>query len=250
MDCWAKGGGKEGQGPQGKKAKKSGKLNSEAANIAEDKDRVWMAAVDDSSDADDEGELVGCFGEEDDEDFWFTDSKSNSPPSPTSTFDFIDSSDIFNDSGDLLDNCELMPDLQDITDSSDDEEDNIPLLKSFSDSSEDEDGLYCDYKVPEKSVNVEEEYDSMPELTPDYDDSEDNNSEVGDFSGEFLDGEVDGLVEDLGEDAVTRTFTCAMLANTGRITEGVEKPHDSGASCHMTAYRDRLENFGCAPCIS
>ena len=104
-DCWAKGGVKEGQGPQGKKAKKSGKLSSESANIAEDKDRVWMAAMDDSSNAYDEGELVGCFREEDDKDFWFTDGKSNSPPSPTSTFDFIDSSNIFNDSGDLSDNC-------------------------------------------------------------------------------------------------------------------------------------------------
>ena len=75
-----------------------------------------------------------------------------------------------------------MPDLEDITDSSDDEEDNVPSLKSFSDSSEDENDLYGDYKVPEKSVNIEEEYDSMPELIPDYDDSE-----VGDFSREFLD---------------------------------------------------------------
>ena len=50
-----------------------------------------MSAVDDSSNADNEGELVGCFGEEDDEDFWFTDGKSNSPPSPMSSFDFIDS---------------------------------------------------------------------------------------------------------------------------------------------------------------
>ena len=32
-----------------------------------------MADVDDSSDADDEEELVGCFGEEDDEDLWFMD---------------------------------------------------------------------------------------------------------------------------------------------------------------------------------
>ena len=35
-----------------------------------------MAAVDDSSDADDEEKLVGCFGEEANEDFWFTDGKS------------------------------------------------------------------------------------------------------------------------------------------------------------------------------
>ena len=51
-----------------------------------------MAAVDDSSNADNEGELVECFGEEDDEDLWFKGGKSNSPPSPMSTFDFIDSS--------------------------------------------------------------------------------------------------------------------------------------------------------------
>ena len=42
MDCWKKGGGKEGQGLRGKKG---GKLSGESANIAEDKDRVWMAAV-------------------------------------------------------------------------------------------------------------------------------------------------------------------------------------------------------------
>ena len=64
-DCWAKGGGKEGQGPWGKKAKKSEKLSGESANIAEDEDGVWMAGVDDSSNADNEGELVGCLGEED-----------------------------------------------------------------------------------------------------------------------------------------------------------------------------------------
>ena len=76
----------------------------------------------------------------------------------------------------------------------------------------------------------------MPELIPDYDDLEDDNSEVGDFFREFLDDEGDRLVEDLGEDAFTRTFTCAMLANAGRTAEGVETElYDSGASCHMTA---------------
>ena len=84
----------------------------------------------------------------------------------------------------------------------------------------------------------------MPELIPDYDDLEDDNSEVGDFSGEFLDGEGDKLVEDLGEDAFTRTFTCAMLANAGSTAEGVETElYDSRAWHHMTTYRDCLENF-------
>ena len=127
-----------------------------------------------------------------------------------------------------------MPDPEDIADSSDDEEDDIPLLKSFSDSPEDEDDLYGNYKVPEKSANIKEGYDSMPKLIPD---SEDDNLEFGEFSKEFLDGEGDRLVEDLGGDAFTRTFTCVMLANTGRVTEGVETElYDSGASHHLTTY--------------
>ena len=41
-----------------------------------------------------------------------------------------------------------------------------------------------------------------------------------------------------------RSFTCTMLANIGRVTEGVETElYDSGASCHMSTYHDRLENF-------
>ena len=79
----------------------------------------------------------------------------------------------------------------------------------------------------------------MPELIPDYNDSEDDNSGVGDLSREFLDGKGDRLVEDLCEDAFTRTFMCAMLENTGRITKGVETElYNSGASCHMTVYHD------------
>jgi hypothetical protein len=66
----------------------------------------------------------------------------------------------------------LKPDLEDITDSSDNEEDDVPSLKLFLESSEDEDNLYGDYQVPEmsgESANIEEGYDSMPNLIPDYD---------------------------------------------------------------------------------
>ena len=83
-----------------------------------------------------------------------------------------------------------MPDLEDVTDSSDDKEGDIP---SSSATSEDEDDLYSDYKVPErseKSANIEEGYDSMPELIPDYENLEDDNSEDGNFSRVFLDGEA------------------------------------------------------------
>ena len=135
-----------------------------------------------------------------------------------------------------------MLNLEDITDSSDDEENDIPLLKSFSEASENEDNLYGDYKAPEvseKSANLEEAYDSMPKLIPNYDNLEDDDLEDGNFSGEFLDSEEDRLVEYLGSDAFTRTFMCVMLANTGRVTEGVETElYDSRKLCHMTAYHD------------
>jgi hypothetical protein len=149
-----------------------------------------------------------------------------------------------------------MLNLEDITDSSDDEENDIPLLKSFSEASENEDNLYGDYKAPEvseKSANLEEAYDSMPKLIPNYDNLEDDDLEDGNFSGEFLDSEEDRLVEYLGSDAFTssvatvatvatlftRTFMCAMVANTGRVTEGVETElYDSRKLCHMTAYHD------------
>ena len=101
----------------------------ESVNVAEDKDRVWMVAVDDCSNANNEGELVECFGEEDNEDFWLTDGKSNSPPSSTSTFYFIDSSNLFDNSGDLSDSYDLKLNLEDITDSSDNKENDVPLLK-------------------------------------------------------------------------------------------------------------------------
>ena len=98
--------------------------------------------------------------------------------------------------------------------------------------------------MSEKSANIEEGYDSMPELIPDYDNLEDDDLKVGDFFREFLDGKGDKLVKDLGGDAFMRTFMCAMLANAGRVAEGVKTElYDSGASHHMTASHDQLENF-------
>ena len=187
-DCWAKGGGKEGQGPRGKRAEKGEKSSGESANVAEDEDGVWMAAVDDSSNADDEGEWAGCFGEEDDEDLWFSNNKSDSPTSPTPSFDFIDPSDFFDDSGNLSDASEAMPGLVDVTDSSDDEIDDLPLLKSLSDSSDDEDNLYANYWGPEATgapADDQEGYDSMPKLQEVSDSSDDEDSEAGDFLGLF-----------------------------------------------------------------
>ena len=174
-----------------------------------------------------------------------------------STFDFIDPSDFFDNSGYLSDGSEGMPDIENITDSSDNEENDVPSLKSFSKTSEDEDDLYGDYKVLEgsgKSVNLKEGYNSMPELLSDYDDSEDGN-----FSREFLDKEGDRLVKDLGGDAFTRTFSCAMLAKTGRVAKGVvtelhdclldESKTERTVSSWCESKKECLFVCGCVYCI-
>ena len=67
------------------------------------------------------GSWLDVFGEEDNQDFWFMDSKLSPPPSPTSSFDFIDSSNLFDNTGDLSDGYKSMMDLED-----------VPSLKSFS----------------------------------------------------------------------------------------------------------------------
>jgi hypothetical protein len=83
----------------------------------------------------------------------------------------------------------------------------------------------------------------MPELVDNPNSSDDDYSEVGDLSGEYPNkGEV-GLVVDSGGDAFTKTFTCAMLANTTGTAENIESEHYAQASRHMTAYRDPLENL-------
>ena len=54
IDCWAKGGGKEGQGPRSRERKEKGgelkKEVQEAANTAGDEDGVWMAIASNSDD--------------------------------------------------------------------------------------------------------------------------------------------------------------------------------------------------------
>ena len=49
-ECWAKGGGKEGQRLRSKLRKEKDKPKGGAANVAGDKDSVWMAIANDSGD--------------------------------------------------------------------------------------------------------------------------------------------------------------------------------------------------------
>lgn len=68
-DCWAKGGGKEGQGPKWKDRKPKGGEskegardgNKELANVAGDEEGVWMATVSDSGDEDMADDEFGDF---------------------------------------------------------------------------------------------------------------------------------------------------------------------------------------------
>ena len=53
VDCWAKGGGKEEQGPKLKKGKEGQSGGDLASAAAEVEEGVWMAALDDSDKSDD-----------------------------------------------------------------------------------------------------------------------------------------------------------------------------------------------------
>ena len=59
----------------------------------------------------------------------------------------------------------------------------------------------------------------------------------------FSDEEMLDLVEDMGDDGLT-SFDAAMLVNVEGNVEGIQTElYDSGASRHMSPYRDHFENY-------
>ena len=77
INCWTKGGGKEGQGPKSKPKKEE--FKKETANTADDKDGIWMAFTNDSGDkhiANDEDDEFDDFTIRQDELFFDTDGES------------------------------------------------------------------------------------------------------------------------------------------------------------------------------
>jgi hypothetical protein len=59
----------------------------------------------------------------------------------------------------------------------------------------------------------------------------------------FSDDEKIELVVDIGEEALT-TFNAAILVNVeGNIKGKQTELYDSGASYHMSPYRDHFENY-------
>ena len=115
MDCWAKGGGKEEQGPKSKNGKEEESGGDLASAAAEVEEGVWMAALDDSDKSDDfDWEL-------DEEDQWMLGDDEYVPPiiqgtEPLSTFTDDNSSNAYKD----------LPDLMSCSDSSDDEDNGAP----------------------------------------------------------------------------------------------------------------------------
>ena len=105
-DCWAEGGGKEGQGPK-MKGKAKGKAKETAAVVvAEEKVEAWMVSL---ADVD---KLEESFDEAE-----------------------VDLSCGFNSSDDLFDDTDSLPDLQSISDDSEIEEDDLPDYPSNVDES-------------------------------------------------------------------------------------------------------------------
>src|ERR1700678_2572448 len=204
-DCWAKGGGKEGQGPKGKKAGEGKGENGAGASVAEEKgeeeDGVWAVA---------------------DEDEVFEDWKSDS--NETIDWSLLSDENFEEDSIDLP--AQHIPDADpadkerlrsilfsckpDTLQKPDDDNDSMPGLKSVSDS--------------------ESDCNSMPGLQPnsdsDYDDSE---------------SDTESSLDD--ETYPDTSFTGAVLEVTAETRKAESDLYDSGASRHITPFRHRLLNF-------
>ena len=248
-DCWAKGGGKEGQGPKGKGKKKSA---GDEANAAEDEDGVWMAAVEGLGrigpvdNEGEQGESVAHYRKCDGKLLFSDEELDDSPTSlinflgPIDPTDYFESPDDWELSGDeyttpieIADISEDIPALMDVSDSSDDECGEISQADINSNNQDKEDDIYGD--LP----NLEEVSDSSDE------DCHKEDIDNGTSKGCTFSGDEDKVLarDTLGE-AYTTTYGCATLVNVAGINNSVETElYDSGASRHMSPYRSRFENY-------
>ena len=284
-DCWAKGGGKEGQGPRSKdrkgKAGDSREGNKEvkdSANAAGDDDGVWMALVDDSGDERMDTEFddfevfedlfeddLGCDEHED---------MNDGGINIAADFEKLTISDVSKRIAYPYDNPNNLFDIkEEDTDSSDDESTAVAMqVMSDSENEVDIDPYWSKVTVDElqglgNPLEVHEpDTDSMPDLesVPDSINSRNSMSSLltvpnsdclfcgihghekstCEKNADWLsDEEMEVLVEDKGEDGYT-TFDAAMLVNVEGSVEGIQTElYDSGASRHMSPYRDHFENY-------
>ena len=264
-DCWAKGGGKEGQGPRSKGKKEEPKR--ESANTA-DEEGVWMAVAKDSDDenmADDEFE---DFVISTDDLFYFdeVDSDEDDEEDLTDALKHLQVSDTSNpliqySYDDLYHFCKAP------IDSSDDDDAGAAAITIDSESTSDEEiNPYWQNVTIDELQNLGNpaevwytDTDSMPDLVT-LSDSENSilftlsrpdsaNSMYSEYSNNdnrhaalFSDTEMmDWTIDEAAE---TSTFDAAMLANTEGNNDGIQTElYDSGASRHMSPYRDHFENY-------
>ena len=269
-----KGGGKEGQGPRLKDKKSKGAeleeggkdRSKDSANIVGDEEGVWMAVANDSGDEEMANNEFEDFTISNDDLFFFQDDMDS------------EEEDIINLSARLKKLLNIpsydIPfdpfDIQDPTESSDDDEKGATAMQvsSESDNEVEINPYWSKIKVdilqglgaPVETSSFDTDSDSMPDLVtmsrsddsliifiltpPDSCCSEysvkDNFDEGLDS---FSDEEMNELVVDEGEDGCT-TVDAAMLVNVGGSAEGVQTElYDSGASWHMSPYQEHFENY-------
>ena len=262
-DCWAKGGGKEGQGPRSKAKKEEPK--KESANAAEE-EGVWMAVASDSDNecmADDE---FDDFEISEDDLFFFDEESDNGNNEESLTHDLrhLQLSEVPKpmsqySNNDLYDFCKTS------TDSSDENAGAAAItIDSESGSDVEINPYWLNVTVDElqglgnpKEV-LKTDTDSMPKLVT-VSDSEDSviftlsrpdssNSMHTNYSNDdqhatlFSNREVMDWTTDVAME--TSMLDAAMIANTDQHNEGIQTElYDSGASRHMSPYRDHFENY-------
>ncbi len=252
-ECWAKGGGKEGQGPRGK-----GKGRVSGNKATNDDDGMWYAHVEGSesgdSDADwrnlTEENLGGyvepwteyvCNSEEELEGLAGL-YLNNEVATPTEVQEDvpIEASEEavpllalpiphFPDNISIDESCaDSMPSLFDVSDSELDD-DRMPNLQNVSDSSDCSDE--GEYNIPgEEDFEIFSDFDAGKEI-PDLEDWSDVEFNLEE-------------VRDEGDNVFTRTFNTAFLAAAATLPNDPEVDlYDSGASRHMTPYRHCLFNY-------
>ena len=251
QDYWAKGGGKEGQGPRSKdkkskgaESKEGGKDRSkESANVAGDEEGVWMAIANDSGDEEMADNEFEDFTISNDDLFFFQDDEDSEEDEVTDLAVYLKKLlkiTPYNIPFNLLD-------IQDPTDSSDDDEKGAVAMQvsSESDNKVEINPYWSKIKVnelqglraPVETSSFNTDSDSMPDLVtmsgsddssiifiltpPDSCCSEysvkDNFDEGLDS---FSDEEMNKLVVDEAEDGCT-TVDATMLVNVGGSVEGV-----------------------------
>ena len=142
-DCWAKGGGKEGQGPRLKERKQKGgelkKGDQVTANIAEEEDGVWMAIANNSDDEEMADDEFNDFEISDDDLFIFEESENSKVSDLTTRLKWI----------------LKIPDSPQYIVYPDDNPNNSLDKRSFTDSSDDEQGAVAMQILSESDSEIE-----------------------------------------------------------------------------------------------